>query len=75
MFNEDNKDFVIGNSSILVSHYSKDGKQAGSLGVIGPLRLDYAKVIPYLEYFSNKLSSLITDKNDEADDENDGVEK
>lgn len=71
MFNEDNKNFVIGNSSILVSHYSKDGKQAGSLGVIGPLRLDYAKVIPYLEYFSNKLSNLITDKNGESYEEND----
>lgn len=72
MFSEDGKDFVIGNSSILVSHYGKDGRQAGSLGVIGPLRLDYAKVIPYLEYFSQKLSNLITDKDSgNGDDRND----
>lgn len=64
VFSEENKDFVIGNSSMLISHYHKDNKPVGSLGVIGPARLDYAKIIPYLEYFSQKLSNLISDNSD-----------
>ncbi|MBR6107135.1 MAG: heat-inducible transcription repressor HrcA [Oscillospiraceae bacterium] len=61
--------FVIGNSSMIVGRYEKDGKEAGRLGIIGPMRLNYAKVIPYLEYFTEKISNLISEK---EDDDNDG---
>jgi heat-inducible transcriptional repressor len=61
---------VIGNSSMIVGRYHRDGRDAGGIGLIGPMRLDYAKVIPYLEYFTQKITDLISDK--EAD--NDGTE-
>ncbi len=57
-------DFVIGNSSMIVSKYQKGDHTAGSLGVIGPMRLNYAKIIPYIEYFTDKISHLITDEAD-----------
>ncbi len=70
MFSEDAKQeekqtFVIGNSSMIVGQYRKDGKAAGRLGLIGPMRLNYAKVIPYLEYFTDKISKLISEKEDD----------
>ena len=62
MFGEEGNDFVIGNSSMIVSKYQKGDHTAGSLGVIGPVRLNYAKVIPYIEYFTEKISHLISEE-------------
>ncbi|MCI8777192.1 MAG: heat-inducible transcription repressor HrcA [Oscillospiraceae bacterium] len=72
MFSEENDQFVIGNSSMIVSNYQKGDKKVGSLGIIGPMRLDYAKIIPYIEYFSNKISNLISDDKeaDRKEDDN-----
>ncbi len=53
--------FVIGNSSLIVSKYHKGQHSVGSLGVIGPMRLDYAKVIPYIECVSQKITDLISE--------------
>ncbi len=64
MFGEEGNDFVIGNSSMIVSKYQKGDHTAGSLGVIGPMRLNYAKVIPYIEYFTEKISHLISEDDD-----------
>ncbi len=57
--------FAIGNSSMILSKFSKDGKDVGSLGIIGPMRVDYKKVIPYIEYLTQKISYLMS-----GDDEN-----
>lgn len=62
MFGEEGNDFVIGNSSMIVSKYQKGDHTAGSLGVIGPMRLNYAKVIPYIAYFTEKISHLISEE-------------
>ena len=67
LFGEDGG-FIIENSSMIVSKIKKDGKTAGSLGVIGPMRLDYAKIIPYLEYLTDRITDIISD--DIEDDEN-----
>ena len=69
VFGEEGDRFVIGNSSMIVSKYQKGEQAVGSLGIIGPMRLDYAKIIPYIEYFTEKLSNLISEEDDEADNE------
>jgi len=69
---EENQNFAIGNSSMIVSKYQKCGKTAGSLGVIGPVRLDYAKIIPYIDYFTEKLTRFLSEQGDGKDDDNDG---
>ena len=53
--------FAIGNSSMIVSKYRKKGKEAGSLGVIGPMRVDYKKIIPYIDYLTHKITALMSD--------------
>lgn len=59
-FSSENDTFAIGNSSLIVSKYRKDGKEAGSLGVIGPMRVDYKRIIPYVEYLTDKISYLMS---------------
>lgn len=73
MFSEENDGFIIGNSSMIVSNYQKGAKNAGSLGVIGPMRLDYAKIIPYIEYFTQKITNLISDGSEIDGKEDDDV--
>ena len=71
MFSPERDGFVIHNSSIITAPFSKDGKTAGALGLIGPMRLDYAKFIPYLEYFTGKISEMISEKPQEPNKEDD----
>lgn len=64
--------FAIGNSSMIVSKYRKKGKEAGSLGIIGPMRVNYKKIIPYIEYLTHKISDLMSDEDENtlaADDD------
>lgn len=68
MFSPEDDEFVIKNSSLITSPYSKDGKQIGTLGLLGPMRLDYAKFIPYLEYFSSRLSETLDEQHSEYED-------
>ena len=46
--------------SIIASRYSKAGADA-SLAVIGPTRIDYAKVVPLVGFTAKVLSDLLTD--------------
>lgn len=64
IFSDEKDSFIIGNSSLIVSKYQKGDKEAGSLGIIGPMRLDYSKIIPYLEYFTQKITDLISEEDD-----------
>ncbi len=68
MFGEDG--FVMNNSSMVVYPIKKGKRNAGSLGVIGPMRINYSKIIPYIEYFSEKISRMITEE-DDTDSSND----
>ena len=71
MFSPERDGFVSHNSFIITAQFSKDGKTAGALGLIGPMRLDYAKFIPYLEYFTGKISEMISEKPQEQNKEDD----
>lgn len=49
------------NSSMIISRYSIGGHDGGAIGIIGPTRLDYAKLIPSIEYLTDLLGQLLTD--------------
>ncbi len=61
IFGRESSDFVITNSSLVTKNYRKGKENAGTVGIIGPMRLDYAKIIPYLDYFTNKMTALLSD--------------
>ena len=65
IFGDESEDFAVSNSSMIIASYSRGGRRAGSFGVIGPLRLDYSRIIPYIEYLSDTVSRLITEQYDE----------
>ncbi len=65
VFSQEKNDFIIGNSSMIVSKYHKGDKSAGSLGIIGPMRLNYSKIIPYIEYFTQKITDVLSKEEEE----------
>ncbi len=54
--------------SLVTATYSAGGKNLGTYGVIGPIRMDYTKVITVLENVGKALEGLISNKNKEKDD-------
>ena len=67
LFGKEDETFVISNSSMITGSYSKGGEKAGSFGVIGPLRLEYKKIIPYIEYFTSKVTNLLSREEEDAE--------
>lgn len=61
-FGAESDTFAISNSTLVSADYYKDGKPAGKIGIIGPMRMDYRKVIPYIEYLSNKVTRMLSDE-------------
>ena len=56
----ENKLFSLSGSSVIVSPYKNDsGKMVGAIGVIGPTRLNYARIIPLVDYTAQVISRLI----------------
>ncbi len=48
------------NNSIVIAPYKASDKLVGLLGVLGPARMDYSKVISALEFFTAQLSGVLT---------------
>ena len=47
------------NSSLIVARYTISGRRGGALGIIGPTRIDYAKLIPNVEYLTKLVGRLL----------------
>ena len=48
------------NSSMILSSYSVLGQRAGSVGIIGPTRIDYARLIPSIKFLSQLVGKLLS---------------
>lgn len=46
-------------SSVIVTRYAVGENNEGTLGLIGPLRMDYAQAIPRLQYVAQTVSRLL----------------
>ena len=59
----ENKLFSLSGSSVILSPY-KDANQkvVGVLGVIGPTRLNYARIVPVVDYTANVVSAMMARK-------------
>ena len=49
------------NSAIIAAPYAFKGKICGSVGIIGPARIDYPKMVSNIKYFASSLSNLINE--------------
>lgn len=46
--------------SIVISSYKKDGRIAGTLGVIGPTRMNYSHVIPTIDFTAKIVNEMLS---------------
>lgn len=50
--------------SLMVCRYNIDKDNTGAIGILGPVRMDYARLVPHLEYFAQTLGKLLADTMD-----------
>lgn len=56
----ENRLFALSGSSVIASPYhDREGRVIGVLGVIGPTRLNYARVVPMVDFTARSLGKLI----------------
>jgi len=56
----ENKLFSLSGSSLVVAPYrDKDARVVGALGVIGPTRLNYARIVPMVDYTAQMVSRML----------------
>ena len=59
----ENKLFSLSGSSLVVSPYmNADQKIIGAVGVIGPTRLNYGRIVPIVNYTAQLVSKMIADR-------------
>ncbi|MDR1961499.1 MAG: heat-inducible transcriptional repressor HrcA [Gracilibacteraceae bacterium] len=58
----ENNDEVFQDCSVITATYHINGRQIGSVGVLGPTRLDYGKTIAIVNYLTNSLTELLTSR-------------
>lgn len=50
---------AVNDCSLITASYAVDGQLLGTIGILGPTRMDYAKVIQVLDYLSKDLTQLM----------------
>jgi heat-inducible transcriptional repressor len=48
-----------GELGIVTTLFFKDGQRAGAVGVVGPRRMDYARIVPMVEYIGDSLTKML----------------
>ena len=49
------------NSSTIFSKYTVGERDSGSIGIIGPTRIDYARLIPSIKYLAGVIGNLLSE--------------
>ena len=59
----ENKLFSLSGSSLVVSPYmNADQKVIGAVGVIGPTRLNYGRVVPIVDYTAQLVGRMLSER-------------
>ena len=59
----ENKLFSLSGSSLVVAPYmNADRKIIGAVGVIGPTRLNYGRIVPIVDYTAQLVGRLMTER-------------
>ena len=65
---------VMNNSALVFKPIVKNGRTIGAIGILGPRRMDYAKVLATLEGLSGNITNLINASNANKGGSNGGNE-
>ena len=56
----DNELFGLAGCSVVIAPYSNSRQQiVGAVGVIGPTRIDYARIIPMVDYTAQVIGRIV----------------
>lgn len=61
MIGEENKIEEIKECSLITATYKIGGKTIGTIGVLGPTRMDYSKVVSIVEHITDQLNYILND--------------
>ena len=68
----ENNEKMADNSAFIFRKFVVDGKVVGAIGVFGPSRMDYSKVVSTVEYLSDQISktfgTALPEKKDESEE-------
>ncbi len=62
----ENTDVELMGSSLVLCGYHYGEQERGVIGVLGPVRIDYARLIPHIEYFAQTLGKLLSETLEET---------
>ena len=51
----------LSDSSVIVSKYAVGGRDAGAIAIIGPMRMNYGRIISNVEYLSGSVGRMLTE--------------
>lgn len=58
----------LGETSMILSRYAFGNSAMGTIGIIGPTRIDYSKLIPDVEYLTGMVGKLLSENFHDDDD-------
>ena len=61
LIGQENRFRELQNSSMVFDNYEIAGHESGTLGLIGPTRMDYARLIPSLRYLTEIVGKMLSD--------------
>lgn len=60
MIGEENQDERMKDMSVVVSSYRLNDHVRGSIGILGPTRMDYSRAVSHVEYFTVVLNKILS---------------
>ena len=60
-----NSSMELSNSTVVVAKFNIGSSRCGTLALIGPVRMEYPKLIPHIEYFAKMLGELLSETMEE----------
>ncbi|TMW73870.1 heat-inducible transcriptional repressor HrcA [Alteribacter natronophilus] len=64
---EENQFAPFDDCSVITATYSMDGKHLGTVGILGPTRMEYQRVVGLLDFFSKDLTNLLKQRYQKSD--------
>ena len=58
---KENNSMELANASVVAVRYNIGPSRCGTLALVGPVRMEYPKLIPHIEYFARMLSDLLSE--------------
>jgi heat-inducible transcriptional repressor len=59
LIGEESEATASGNLGMVATLYFRDNRRAGAVGVVGPRRMDYQRIVPVVEYVGDTLTQML----------------